>query len=266
MLLGFGLALFGAGLLAGFLGGVIGAGGGLIVVPVLYHTFEGLGVDPAVRMHMAVGTALAAVVPMALLGARAHWLRGNVSPEIFRKLVLPVLCGSTLAGAMAAGVKSRELSLVFALAATVVAVNLAFRKSWVLRDGLPGPVGSGLMGAAIGCISTLAGIGGATLTVPVLHAFRTPMPIAVGTAASLGAVVGLPGAIAFGFSGWGASGLPPGSFGYVNLAAAAILFPASAIAVSVGARFTRQVNERLLRMLFAMLLALTAVRMLWSLS
>jgi len=262
----FALALLGAGLLAGFLGGLIGAGGGLIVVPMLYHTFEGLGVDPAVRMHMAVGTALAAVVPTALLGARTHWLRGNVSLAIFKKLALPVLLGSTLAGAMAGNVNSGALSLVFALAATVIAVNMMLKNGWVLRDGLPGPVGCGLIGAALGSISTLVGIGGATLAVPVLHALRTPMPIAVGTAATLGALVGLPGAIAFGVSGLGVPGLPPGCVGYVSLAAAAIVFPASAVAISFGARFTQRVNERLLRTLFAFFLVLTAVRMLLALS
>ncbi len=265
-LLGFALALLGAGLLAGFLGGLIGAGGGLIVVPVLYHTFESLGVAPAVRMHMAVGTALAAVVPTALLGARAHWLRGNVSLEIFKKLALPVLLGSTLAGAVAGNVNSKALSLVFAFAAILIAVNMIFKTGWVLRDGLPGPLGCSLIGAALGSTSTLVGIGGATLTVPVLHAFRTPMPIAVGTAATLGALVGLPGAIAFGVSGVGTPGLPPGSVGYVSLAAAAIVFPASAIAISFGARFTHRVNERLLRALFAFFLALTAARMLLALS
>ncbi|MBI2771975.1 MAG: sulfite exporter TauE/SafE family protein [Burkholderiales bacterium] len=264
-LLGFASILLAAGLVAGFLGGMVGAGGGLIVVPVLYYAFASLGVDPGVRTHMAVGTALAAVVPTSLLGARAHWLRGNVSPGIFRRMAIPVLLGSVLAGALAGKADGRLLSLLFALAAGVVAVNMSLRKGFALGDGLPGPVATTLIGGAIGSISTLVGIGGATLTVPVLHAFRTPMPVAVGTAATLGSLIGLPGALAFVAGGLDAPGLPPGSIGYVNLAAVAIIFPASAAAISWGARFTRRVNERLLRSVFAVFLVLTAARMVLAL-
>jgi uncharacterized membrane protein YfcA len=260
---GFACALLGAGLAAGFLGGLVGAGGGLIVVPVLYHTFAGLGVEPAVRMHLVIGTALAAVVPMSLIGARAHWLRGNVSLPILQRLALPVLLGSVLAGTIAGKVNARELSLVFVLVAAVVSVNLALKKGITLGAGLPGPLGTGLIGGAIGSLSTLVGIGGATLAVPVLHALRTPMPVAVGTASALGGVIGLPGALGFMASGLGDSRLPAGSIGYVNLVAVAMIFSASAVAVSWGARFTQRVNERLLRTLFAVFLALTAARMLF---
>ncbi|MDB5872552.1 MAG: hypothetical protein JWQ07_1994 [Ramlibacter sp.] len=265
-LLGFGCALLGAGLAAGFLGGMIGAGGGLIVVPVLYHTFAGLGVDPAVRMHLVVGTALAAVVPMSLLGARAHWLRGNVSRPILKRLALPVLLGSILAGALAGSVNGRQLSLAFGLVATLACVNMALKNGITLRDGLPAWVGTSLIGTAIGSLSTLVGIGGATLTVPTLHAFRTPMPTAVGTASALGALIGLPGAIAFMASGLADPRLPAGSIGYVNLAAVGLIFPASAIAISWGARFTKLVDERLLRAMFAFFLALTAARMFLTLA
>lgn len=260
-LVGFACCLLGAGLVAGFLGGMIGAGGGLIVVPALYHALAGLGVDPAVRMHLVIGTALAAVVPMSLIGARAHWLRGNVSLPILQRLGLPVLLGSVLAGAVAGKVNGRELSLVFALVAAAVSVNMALKKGGTLGSGLPGPLGAGLIGVAIGSLSTLVGIGGATLTVPVLHAFRTPMPIAVGTASALGGLIGLPGAIAFMAGGLGDPRLPLGSVGHVNLVAAAMIFSSSAFAVSWGARFTQKMNERLLRALFAAFLVLTAARM-----
>lgn len=264
-LLGLGALLMAAGGLAGFLGGMIGAGGGLILVPVLYHAFTALGVDADIRMHLVVGTALATVVPTSLLGMRSHWLRGNVDTAIVKRLALPVLLGAVLAGAMVGKIHSAGLALVFATVAALVSLNMASRKSLSLRQGLPGPCATGLIGASIGSLSTLVGIGGATLTVPLLHAFRTPMPVAIGTASVLGSMIGLPGAIAFMGSGWGDARTPPGSIGYVNVLAAAIIFPASAAAISVGARFTRRVNERVLRTMFALLMAATAVRMLSSL-
>lgn len=264
-LLAFGCALLCAGFVAGFFGGMIGAGGGLVVIPVLYHTFAGLGVEPAVRMHLVVGTALAAVVPMSLAGARAHWLRGNIDRAILERLALPVLLGSLLAGALSGRVGGKELALVFASAAALVSLNMMLKNGMKLGNGLPGPFWSAVIGTVIGSVSTLVGIGGATLTVPVLHAFRTPMPIAVGTASALGSLIGLPGAIAFMASGLGDARVPPGSLGYVNLVAAAIIFPVSAVAISWGARFTRQVNERVLRAAFAAFLALTAARMFFAL-
>jgi uncharacterized protein len=264
-LLGSGVVLLLAGFLAGFLGGMIGAGGGLIVVPVLYHTFFVLGVDPSIRMHLAIGTALAAVIPTSMIGARSHWLRGNVDLSIVKRLAPPVLLSSVLAGTVSGRLDSKELGIVFALLAILLSINIALKKAFTLGDGLPGILGSNLLGAGIGFLSTLIGIGGATLTVPLLHAYRVPMPIAIGTASTLGAMVGLPGAIAFMSNGWGDPRLPLGSMGYVNLMAVAIIFPASAIAISLGAKVTHLINERMLRSLFAIFLIFSALRMIFAL-
>lgn len=264
-LLGIGALLVVAGGVAGFLGGMIGAGGGLILIPVLYHSFAVLGVDADIRMHLVVGTALATVVPTSILGMRVHWQRGNVDTGIVKRLAPPVLLGAVLAGAMVGKIHSAGLTLAFAIVAAVVSLNMVFSKSLSLRQGLPGPCATGLMGVSIGALSTWVGIGGATLTVPLLHALHTPMPVAIGTASVLGAMVGLPGAMAFMVNGWGDARTPLGSLGYVHVLVAAIVFPASASAMALGARFTRRVNVRVLRLMFAMLMAVTAVRMLWSL-
>ncbi len=264
--LGFAALLLAAGLAAGFLGGLIGAGGGLIVVPVLYHAFSAWGVDAAIRMPLVVGTALAAVVPTALLGARSHWRRGNVDTAIARRLALPVLLGAVLAGSLSGRINGSLLCLAFALVATVVSVNLARKTALTLGHGLPGAWGTGLIGAGIGFASTLVGIGGSTLAVPLLHALRMPMRTAVGTASVLGLLIGLPGAVAFMVTGWGDPRVPAGCVGYVNLAAVALIFPASTVAISFGARFTGVLNERVLRALFALFLALTAFKMISALS
>lgn len=255
-------ALLAAGLLAGFLGGLIGAGGGLIVVPVLYHTFSALGVLPEVRMHMVAGTALAAVIPMSLIGMRQHGQRGNLDWGAARRLALPVLAGAAAAGMLAGRIHHAALGLAFASVAAFISLNMLRKGGLGFPRGLPGPVATGLLGVGIGSVSTLVGIGGATLSVPLLYALRTPMPVAIGTASVLGALIGLPGAIGFMATGWGDARVPPGSWGYVNLPAAGLVFAASALAIPFGARWTRRVDERVLRMLFAAFLALTAVKML----
>ena len=268
----FGLALAGAGFGAGFLGGLFGGGGGMIVIPVLYHVFGALGVDPAVRMHLVVGTSLAAVVPLSILGARSHWRQGNVELSLLKPLMPAALLGSLAAGFVGRWLDAHVLAWVFAGAASFTVWNMVMRSKPAppAQDRAASvPMGApalGLVGAGIGCVSTLVGIGGATLTVPVLHLLGTRMRSAIGTASTLGMAIALPGALSFAIAGSiagaGAEHLPPGSVGYVNWVAAAMLSACGSLGVSTGSRLTRKVDETLLRRLFALLLAASATRML----
>jgi uncharacterized membrane protein YfcA len=143
---------------------------------------------------------------------------------------------------------------------------MAFKRDgFYLREGLPGQLGVWLIGASIGGISTLMGIGGGTLSVPVLSAFRVPMHRAVGTAAAIGMFIGLPGAIGFLIHGLGVPNLPPGSVGYVNLLGMALIVPATMLTAGWGAKLANAIDARRLRQLFALFLALTCLRMFYGL-
>jgi uncharacterized membrane protein YfcA len=263
----FALAVAGAGFGAGFLGGLFGGGGGMIVIPVLYHVFGALGVEPAVRMHLVVGTSLAAVVPLSILGARTHWRQGNVELSLLKPLMPAALVGSLAAGFVGQWLDAHVLAWIFAGVAAFTAWNMVARAK--PQPGAPahtnpvmlGTPALGLVGAGIGCVSTLVGIGGATLTVPVLHLLGTKMRSAIGTSSTLGMAIALPGALSFALAGAHAEHLPPGSFGYVNLIAATMLFACGSVGVSTGAKLTRRVDETVLRSLFALLLAVSALRM-----
>lgn len=264
----FGLALAAAGFGAGFLGGLFGGGGGMIVIPVLYHVFGALGVDPAVRMHLVVGTSLAAVVPLSILGARTHWRQGNVDLSLLKPLMPAALLGSLAAGFIGHWMDAHVLAWLFAAVVAFTAWNMVMRSRPSLgpandRAGamVLGTPALGLVGTGIGCVSTLVGIGGATLTVPVLHLLGTRMRSAIGTSSTLGMAIALPGALSFAMAGARAEHLPPGSVGYVNLLAAAMLFACGSVGVAGGARLTKTVDETVLRRLFALLLAASAVRM-----
>ncbi|GAB6388924.1 sulfite exporter TauE/SafE family protein [Stutzerimonas marianensis] len=255
-------ALLLTGAVAGVLAGLLGVGGGIVIVPVLYHLFSLLGVDPEVRMHVAVGTSLAAIVPTSIISARAHYRRGGLKPELLKPLIPGTLIG-VLIGALLSGYLSGEmLAALFALIALLVALNMALDHSVNLRDGLPGTFGTGVLGLFIGSLSTLMGIGGGTLSVPILNACRTPMHVAVGTGAALGVVISLPGALAYLVNGLGSADLPPATLGYVNLLGLALIVPVTMLTAPWGARIAHAVNARLLRRLFALFLALTAARML----
>src|SRR5690606_39858980 len=120
-------------------------------------------------------------------------------------------------------------------------------------------------GGIVGYISALMGIGGGTLSVPILAAFSVPMLKAVGTASTFGLVISIPAVLGFIWAGWNTPGLPPFSLGYVNLAAAAIIIPITVLTAPLGARIASNINQRALRLCFAVFLGLTGARMLISL-
>lgn len=265
-LLGLATALLATGLVAGVLAGLLGVGGGIVIVPVLYHLFTLLGVDESVRMHVTVGTSLATIIPTSVLSSRAHRRRGSLDMALIKRLMPSVIAG-VLAGSVASRFLSgASLTAVFASVALLVALNMAFKRDgFSLHDGLPGRLGTALIGGGIGGVSTLMGIGGGTLSVPILNALRVPMHTAVGTGAMLGMVISVPGAAAFLLNGLDVPLRPPFSLGYVNLLGMALIVPATMATTGWGAQLAHRIDARRLRQVFAAFLALTALRMFYGL-
>lgn len=256
------VALLVTGVVAGILAGLLGVGGGIVIVPVLFHMFTLLGIDPEVKMHLAVGTSLATIVPTSIMSARAHARRGSLDRALLRALgpalLVGVLIGSLLSGVLHGVV----LTAIFASVALLVAAHMAFaRQGFVLADGLPRTPWRQLLGAVIGGLSTLMGIGGGTLSVPILSALNFPIHRAVGTAAAIGVLISIPGAIALVVAGLGEPDRPPGSIGYVNLFGVALIIPMTMLTAPWGARIAHALNARRLKQLFALFLFLTALRM-----
>lgn len=259
-------AMLVTGLLAGVMAGLLGVGGGIVIVPVLSQLLALLGVDESVRMHVTVGTSLATIIPTSFMSARAHRRKGNLRPEILRGLLPGVVLGVLVGAVLSGWVSGRGLSAVFAAVALVVSAHMAFSPAgWRLRDGLPGAAGTTGLGVGIGSLSTLMGIGGGTLSVPLLSLLGVPMHQAVATGAALGMVISIPGAIAAVWNGWGLTTLPPLSLGYVNLLGVALIVPATMLSVGWGARWAHATQAARLKRYFALFLALTSVRMVWGL-
>ena len=265
-LLGLATALLATGLVAGVLAGLLGVGGGIVIVPVLYHLFTLLGVDESVRMHAAVGTSLATIIPTSILSSRAHRKRGSLDMALIQRLMPSVIVGVIVGSVASRFLSGASLTAVFACMALLVALNMAFKRDgFALRDGLPGPVGTALLGSGIGGVSTLMGIGGGTLSVPILNALRVPMHTAVGTGAMLGMVISVPGALAFVLNGLDVPLRPPLSLGYVNLLGMALIVPATMATTGWGATLAHRIDAKRLRQVFAAFLALTAARMFYGL-
>ncbi len=259
-------ALLAAGVAAGLLAGLLGVGGGIVIVPVLFHLFSLLGFPEDVRMHAAVGTSFATIMPTSIISARAHARRGAVDAHLLRALGPPVFVATLAGTAVAGSVRGDVLTAVFAVVALAVAANMAFGiEGKAIRNGLPGGWRTWALGGLIGGISSMMGIGGGSLSVPVMSACGYSIRTAVGTAAAIGLIIAVPGAVGFAASGWGEAGLPPGSLGYVNLIGFALVVPTTMLAAPWGARIAHAVRPQLLRKAFAVFLCLTALRMIYGL-
>ncbi|HEY7669828.1 MAG TPA: sulfite exporter TauE/SafE family protein [Hyphomicrobium sp.] len=258
-----GLALVAAGLVAGFLAGLLGIGGGGVLVPVLYEIFRVLDVDPSVRMHLALGTTLAVILPTALKSFSAHRARGSVDIDLLKR-VAPFVVAGVIVGVLIAKVASAAtLKWVWAIAAALVALKMALgREDWRLGDHLPPRPWPEMAAGAVGLLSTLMSIGGATFVVPMLTLYGYAILPAVATASGIGPMIALPGVIGYAWAGWGADHLPPLSAGYVNLLGLVIIAPLSVYAAPFGVRLAHNISRRRLELAFAAFLASVSARFL----
>ncbi|WP_211250264.1 sulfite exporter TauE/SafE family protein [Fodinicurvata fenggangensis] len=258
-------ALAAAGVAAGMLAGLLGVGGGIVIVPVLFSSLLLVGVDPAICMHIAVGTSLMTIVATSLSSARAHHRKGAIDWTLAKRWALAIALGAVAGGLIARFLDSQELSLFFAIVAMTVAIYLTVRKEGTqLFSGLPRGVKAQPIPLLIGFVSSLIGIGGGTFTVPVLSSCGYPVRNAVATSSFFGLLISLPGALTFMASGWGDPRLPPFSLGYVSLMGFVIIAPLTTLAAPWGARLAHAVSPNILRRLFAVFLALTAIKMGYS--
>ena len=155
------VALAAAGLATGFLAGLLGIGGGAILVPVLYEVLGAVGVDPDVRMHVAIGTSLAVILPTSLRSFLLHKARGAVDLSVVTSMAPGVVLG-VIGGALIAKISSRSgLQWVWVVSATVMALRLLLaRDDWRLGDALPGLAARTVYGAVVGLLSALMSVGG----------------------------------------------------------------------------------------------------------
>jgi len=254
--------LLASGLVSGGVAGLLGVGGGIVLVPVLYHVFSGIGIDADLRMHLAVGTSLATVVFTATRSALAHRSLGALDGDLLRAWGPPAVLGAVVGAVVAPRLGDQQLGEVFASVALLVALHMAFsRESWRLSEQPPRGVGRYALGSLVGGLSVGMGLGGGTLGVPIFTLVGVPVHRAVGTAAGLGVLIAVPGLLGFLLSGHGAPGRPPGCVGYVNLLAVALLAPTSVLAAPLGARLAHGLSRRTLRGAFALFLVVTAWRM-----
>jgi uncharacterized membrane protein YfcA len=260
------LAMAGTGLVSGLLAGLLGVGGGIVIVPVLFHVLPLFGVPQDAQMKIAVATSLATIIPTSIVSARKHHAEGAMDVPLLKALSIPMFLG-VLGGTLAAAtLRGEALTLVFGLIALLVALNMGLTGvDFRIRDRFPaGPAGAGI-GAGIGGISAVMGIGGGTVGVPILSMFGTPIRQAVATASAFGLIISVPATLGLMLAGIGAPGRPPYSLGWVNLVGFALIVPSSIIATPWGVKLAHSIPPLLLKRAFAVFLGITSLRMFWGL-
>ncbi|MET0181992.1 MAG: sulfite exporter TauE/SafE family protein [Caulobacterales bacterium] len=252
-----------AGLFAGFIGGLFGVGGGIVIVPVLFHLLGVFGVDPSVRMHVAVGTSLSTIVVTSWRSMSTHAKTGAVDFEVLKSWGPWIALGAVLGAGLAGVIETDGLVIIFGVGLLLVAANMGLGKeTWRIAEDLPTGFARAAIAGAIGVLSALMGVGGGSFGVTVMTLCGRPIHQAVATASGFGAAIAIPATIGFMITGWGNPSVPPGSVGYVNLVGFALLAVLTAITAPYGARAAHRLDRVLLKRLFAVFMAITALNLL----
>jgi len=252
------------GILSGFLGGLLGIGGGVVIVPALVVLLDQLGLFPAsVVTPIAVATSLACVVFTSLSAALAQLRAGNVDWIVARRWTAPLVVGSYAAGWIATALPLLVFRALIGGFLTFVAFVMLTSWRPAPHRQLPGPAGSALVGGAGGLIAGIAGIGGGNVIVPALVYFNTPLHRAAATSSALGVPVALAGCLGYLSVGAGID-LGPGMLGYVYLPGFAAIVGVAMLMAPLGVAAAQRIEPLPLRRVFGFVLLLLAAHMLYA--
>jgi uncharacterized membrane protein YfcA len=253
------------GVTVGFLAGLFGIGGGMVMVPMLVFVFTAKGFPAEHMMHLSLATSMATIVFTSLSSVRAHHRHDAVDWRVVWAMAPGIVAGALAATLVAGFVPTRPLAIVFTgfmfYAATQMFIEVKPKPS----RQLPGTAGLFGAGAVIGGISSVLAAGGAFLSIPFLAWCNLPLKRAIGTAAANGFPIAVAGTAGYVLNGLRVEGLPEGSLGYVYLPALAIIVAASMPLAPVGARLAHRLPVKKLRIVFALMLFGLALRMLANL-
>ncbi len=249
------IQLLALGVVGGFLAGLLGVGGGMMMVPFLTLILSNRGVESGAAVKMAIATSMATILFTSMSSVRAHHGRGAVRWDLVRGLAPGIMIGGLAAGAgLFALLKGQGLALFFALFIGFSAVQMLRDRKPAPGRQMPGFLGQTAVGSGIGLLSGLVGAGGAFMSVPFMTWCNVPIRQAVGTSAALGFPIALANTLGYIVGGWTLPPALPGAFGYLYLPALGIIAMASMTAAPMGARVAHRSDTSRLKRLFALLL------------
>ena len=256
------LVYLAAGATAGFLAGLLGVGGGVVIVPILMFIFTTLHFPALHMMHLAIGTSLASIMFTSLSSLRAHHAHGAVRWDIVKRITPGILTGTLSGTFFASRLPAGLLKGLFVLFVLYVATQLLLNLKARPGRELPGMLGMSCMGGIIGTVSSFVGIGGGALSVPFMTACNIKVHQAIGTSAALGFPIAVAGTIGYALNGLGASELPSYSLGYFHLPSLAGMVIASTAFAPYGVRAAHRLPVATLKKIFALFLYLMCAKLL----
>ena len=250
--------------LAGFFAGFFGIGGGIITVPCLFYIFESVGVDKSIIMHLAVGTSFAIIIPTAIMSVYTHYKHKAVDFNILKTYGIFVVAGVVLGASFAASMETKSLVLFFSVVMYLLALNLLFLKNKNKINLKFNLLQRTTLGFSVGFVSSLMGIGGAIMNVPILKFVGFTINKAIGTAASIGFLISVFGTLGFLISGMLVQTNAILSIGFINIPAFLIFIPITILMAKIGATMVHKVKKELITKLFGMFLIIIASRFLYE--
>lgn len=257
--------LLALGICTGFLAGLLGIGGGMLMVPFMTLILSARGVDGALAVKMAIATSMATILFTSVSSVRAHHKRGAVRWDIVRTLAPGIVLGGLVAGAgVFSLLKGTTLALVFAVFVAFSATQMLLDRKPAPTRQMPGTAGSLGAGGLIGFISGLVGAGGGFISVPFMAWCNVAMHNAVATSAALGFPIALANTVGYVIGGWSMPSPLPGAMGYLWLPGLAVIAAASVTTAPLGARVAHAMNIKQLKKVFACTLYVLAAYMFYK--
>ncbi len=251
-----------AAAVAGFMAGLLGVGGGIIIVPALYYAFTVLDFELVTRMHLAVGTSLAIIIPTSIISTKTHMEYDAVDFKMVKSFGLFILIGVVLGTFLAVNLKTPALVLFFSIFAFMVGLFFIFlREKLVENPKTISDIVKNISGIVIGFISIPLGIGGGSLMVPFMRTFGYDIRKSIGTAAAVGFLIAISGTITMIIGGKIINNInTPFSVGYINLLGFAVFVPVTMIMARLGAKAVYKIKKKLLSKIFGTFLLIVSVR------
>ena len=245
------------GIFSGLIAGLLGVGGGLIVIPVVFYILNFYNFSKDIIMHVAIASSLGVIFITSLSSMYAHYKLKNIDANVVKKWFIGVVFGSIFGAIFASSIDGNILVVIFGAIASIVAISMLLNINIVLANDIPRNFFlNNSISFLIGCFSVLIGIGGGSFSVPTLTAFGKEIHRAVGTSACIGFLIALPGFITYVSTGWMIEGLPKYSLGYVSLPIVLTVASVSVLTAPLGAKLSNRTNKNTLKKIFAIFLLL----------
>ena len=254
--------IFGA--IVGLLAGLMGIGGAMIMVPMLHFSLAKQGVEPSLIHHMAIATSMANILFTSSMATYAHHKRGVVPWKTVAWMVPGILGGSFIGSFATAYIPSGPLTMAFAVFLIYASLQMFVPIKPKASRHMPGIFGQTVMGAVIGVLSGLLGIGGAAITMPMLLVCGVSTLSVIASAGAFGFPIAVAGCIGYMLTAWGHAGLPDYSLGFIYLPALLGLVPASMLTAPLGVKLSHALPEKIMKRFVGVFILFMAVRMIYS--